>query len=228
MADKNDYTSLLGERIERAYRLKDDIKPPSAEDIARWKRLAQAKRKEKRRRMKLIASLASVFAVVFCVSIVPMFKIPDAQAGEDYFVDMELANNYEDTMTVNTYKSYEELPEEVLKEFLVFDVSNKDYALDEIQVTDIDNNKKVETTFKNNKGDTFSIRQCISENNTETIVNSDYVENWNGLEVYVKEYTSGKKNINYKFAIKNSFIDITSDRDIDKEVIKNIIIEAAF
>ena len=46
MADRTDYTKLLGERLERAYRAKDDIKPPSAEDIARWKRLAQAKRKE--------------------------------------------------------------------------------------------------------------------------------------------------------------------------------------
>ena len=100
MADRTDYTKLLGERLERAYRAKDDIKPPSAEDIARWKRLAQAKRKEKRKRMKLIASLASVFAVAFCVSIVPMFKIPDAQAGEDYFVDMKDSKNDEESMIV--------------------------------------------------------------------------------------------------------------------------------
>lgn len=228
MADRTDYTKLLGERLESAYRAKDDIKPPSAEDLARWKRLAQAKRKEKRKRMKLIASLASVFAVAFCISIVPMFKIPDAQAGEDYFVDMKDANNYEEAMKINTYYSYDEVPKDVLEEFLVFDFTPGDYELFEIRVTIIDGDKKCETQFKDNDGNSFIIKQRTSENSTELIANSDYVENWYGMDVYVKEYTNGEENINYKLMAGNSFIDIMSDKDVDKEEIKYTIKEAMF
>lgn len=67
MADRTDYTKLLGERLERAYRAKDDIKPPSAEDIARWKRLAQAKRKEKREKKAHEADCQPCVCVCCCL-----------------------------------------------------------------------------------------------------------------------------------------------------------------
>ena len=60
------------------------------------------------------------------------------------------------------------------------------------------------------------------------IANSDYVENWYGMDVYVKEYTNGEENINYKLMAGNSFIDIMSDKDVDKEEIKYTIKEAMF
>lgn len=228
MADRTDYTKLLGERLERAYRAKDDIKPPSAEDIARWKRLAQAKRKEKRKRMKLIASLASVFAVAFCVSIVPMFKIPDAQAGEDYFVDMETLENDEESMMVDTYHSYDDVPEDIKEEFFTFDEASMGYYLTEIKIITTGTKRECKSRFQNKEGISFMIRQCNSNDNAEVIVNSETMEIWNGLNVYIKEYTNNEKKTTYKFVSGKVFVDIMADRDVDKEVIKYTIKEAVF
>jgi hypothetical protein len=227
MADRTDYTKLLGERLERAYRAKDDIKPPSAEDIARWKRLAQAKRKEKRKRMKLIASLASVFAVAFCVSIVPMFKIPDAQAGEDYFVDLETLENDEESMMVDTYHTYDDVPEDVKEEFLFFEKLPEGYSLSEVKIITIGKNRGYESQFKSKNNNLILIRQNNSNDNSEVIVSSDYVQNWYGLDIYVEEYTSDKK-VNYKFTMNNMVINIMTEDSIDEEEIKIMIKEAIF
>lgn len=228
MADRTDYTKLLGERLERAYRAKDDIKPPSAEDIARWKRLAQAKRKEKRKRMKLIASLASVFAVAFCVSIVPMFKIPDAQAGEDYFVDIQDFRENDENMIVETYTTYDNLPEDVREEFYIFEKLPEGYELSEMRVVTVGQNRECESQFRNSRGQYFIIRQSNSNDNAEVIVNSDYVENWDGIDVYVKNYTNNAEKSNYKFAINNTIVNIMIDNDVNKEEIKEMIKEAIY
>lgn len=228
MADRTDYTKLLGERLERAYRAKDDIKPPSAEDIARWKRLAQVKRKEKRKRMKLIASLASVFAVAFCVSIVPMFKIPDAQAGEDYFVDIQDFRENDENMIVETYTTYDNLPEDVREEFYIFEKLPEGYELSEMRVVTFGEKKKCETEIKNNEGKSFLIKQRASEGSTKVVVNSDHVENWYGADVYIKEYTNNDEKITYKFAFDNVFMDIISDCNVKKEIVKETIKEAVF
>lgn len=228
MADRTDYTKLLGERLERAYRAKDDIKPPSAEDIARWKRLAQAKRKEKRKRMKLIASLASVFAVAFCVSIVPMFKIPDAQAGEDYFVDIQDFRENDENMIVEIYTTYDNLPEDVREEFYIFEKLPEGYELSEMRVVTVGQNRECESQFRNSRGQYFIIRQSNSNDNAEVIVNSYYVENWDGIDVYVKNYTNNAEKSNYKFAINNTIVNIMIDNDVNKEEIKEMIKEAIY
>ena len=228
MADRTDYTKLLGERLERAYRAKDDIKPPSAEDIARWKRLAQAKRKEKRKRMKLIASLASVFAVAFCISIVPMFKIPDAQAGEDYFVDIQDFRENDENMIVEIYTTYDNLPEDVREEFYIFEKLPEGYELSEMRVVTVGQNRECESQFRNSRGQYFIIRQSNSNDNAEVIVNSDYVENWDGIDVYVKNYTNNAEKSNYKFAINNTIVNIMIDNDVNKEEIKEMIKEAIY
>lgn len=228
MADRTDYTKLLGERLERAYRAKDDIKPPSAEDIARWKRLAQAKRKEKRKRMKLIASLASVFAVAFCISIVPMFKIPDAQAGEDYFVDIQDFRENDENMIVEIYTTYDNLPEDVREEFYIFEKLPEGYELSEMRVVTTGEKRECKSSFKNKAGDSFVIRQCNSRDNAEVIVNSDYVENWYGIDVYAKSYTNNAEKSNYKFAINNTIVNIMIDNDVSKEEIKEMIKEAIY
>ena len=67
MRDKGSYRDLLGERIENAYREKGDISKPTEIQMAKWKQIAKMRRREKIRRRKIIASLASVFAMVFCV-----------------------------------------------------------------------------------------------------------------------------------------------------------------
>ena len=228
MADRTDYTKLLGERLESAYRAKDDIKPPSAEDLARWKRLAQAKRKEKRKRMKLIASLASVFAVAFCISIVPMFKIPDAQAGEDYFVDIQDFRENDENMIVEIYTTYDNLPEDVREEFYIFEKLPEGYELSAMRVVTVGQNRECESQFRNSRGQYFIIRQSNSNDNAEVIVNSDYVENWDGIDVYVKNYTNNAEKSNYKFAINNTIVNIMIDNDVNKEEIKEMIKEAIY
>lgn len=228
MADRTDYTKLLGERLERAYRAKDDIKPPSAEDIARWKRLAQAKRKEKRKRMKLIASLASVFAVAFCISIVPMFKIPDAQAGEDYFVDLKDSRNDEESMIVESYSYYNDLPQDIIDDFFTFENLPEGYKLSEVKIITIGHNKRLESSFRNEEGNFFIIKQKNIDNGETEIITfeNDVIENWNGTEVYIKHYTNNNENILYSFVYDKVLIVIESDKGVEKSIIQETIKEA--
>lgn len=227
MADKNDYRRLLGERIARAHLLQNEVEPPAAEDIACWKRLALAKKQERKRRLRNMATLASVLAVVCCASLVPLFHIPDAQADKDSFVDVEDFREAEESMRTDTYREYAEVPQDVKDEFYIFDNLPEDFSVSEIKVVTIGENKKCETLIENKDGNTLLIIQRDLKN-TQTYVDSDYVEKWQGIDVYVAEYSDSGGSTDYMLSLDNKSINVIADKDIEKRAIQKIIQEAVF
>lgn len=227
MTDKNDYRRLLGERIARAHLLQNEVEPPAAEDIACWKRLALAKKQERKRRLRNMATLASVLAVVCCASLVPLFHIPDAQADKDSFVDVEDFREAEESMRTDTYREYAEVPQDVKDEFYIFDNLPEDFSVSEIKVVTIGENKKCETLIENKDGNTLLIIQRDLKN-TQTYVDSDYVEKWQGIDVYVAEYSDSGGSTDYMLSLDNKSINVIADKDIEKRAIQKIIQEAVF
>ena len=226
MANRDNYKEMLAERLENAYKAKEHIKPPTEVDLARWKHLAKARRKEKRKRAKIMASLASALVMVFCFSMVSMFQIPDAQAGEDGIVDIKDSRGDENTMTVEVYNNHEELPEEVREEFLLFDSLPADCELIEINIITIGEQYRYEGEFMYKGDKRFSIKQNANFDDIyleNSVVGKQTIEEWNGIEVYIREYEEGDKNILYNLVKENIFINIMSDNNIEKEVIRDII-----
>ena len=228
MTDKNDYRRLLGERIARAHLLQNEVEPPAAEDIACWKRLALAKKQERKRRLRNMATLASVLAVVCCASLVPLFHIPDAQADKDSFVDVEDFRDAEESMRTDTYREYAEVPQDVKDEFYIFDNLPEDFSVSEIKVVTIGEKRTCKTKIKNLNGNSFTVIQRFTTSNTQTVIDSDYIDNWNGIKVYVTEYDGDEGNIDYAFVTKNGSVNVLSDKGIKKEEIEKIIQEAVF
>lgn len=226
MANRDNYKEMLAERLENAYKAKEHIKPPTEVDLARWKHLAKARRKEKRKRAKVMASLASALVMVFCFSMVSMFQIPDAQAGEDGIVDIKDSRGDNETMTVDVYHNHEEIPEDARDKFLSFDDLPEDCELVEIKIITIGGTYRYEGEF-NYKGDRhFSIRQYADFDDIyleDLVVGKQSIEEWNGAEVYIREYAEGDKNIIYDLIKQDISINIMSDNDIDKEIIRDII-----
>ncbi len=228
MRDKGSYRDLLGERIENAYREKGDISKPTEIQMAKWKQIAKMRRREKIRRRKIIASLASVFAMVFCVGMVSMFQIPDAEAGRDGIVDIKDPEN-DEIMITKVFESQDDLPRDISEEFLIFEDLPKGYELSEIKIISTGNKRRYEGQFTFNGENAFLLKQTnnVGEGKLEAIVlNSDSIEKWSGMDVYIKEYTNNDQQILYSLVSDKTVITIMSNKNVEKNIIKNIIEEA--
>lgn len=226
MANRDNYKEMLAERLENAYKAKEHIKPPTEVDLARWKHLAKARRKEKRKRAKVMASLASALVMVFCFSMVSMFQIPDAQAGEDGIVDIKDSRGDNETMTVDVYHNHEEIPEDARDKFLSFDDLPEDCELVEIRIINIGEIYSYEGEFRYKGDKYFSIRQKADFDDIyleELLIGNQEIENWDGSEVYIKGYSEGDGNIHYDLVKQDILIKVMSDNDIGKDIIKEII-----
>lgn len=230
MANRDDYRNMLGERFENAYnKSKTEFKQPSETDFARWKRLAKIRRRERKRRAKIAASLASVFAIVFCFSMASLFQLPDAEAGEDHVVEMQDSDENKETMKIDVYENHEKVPKEIRNLFLSFDELPADCELNEIKIISIGNTYRCEEEYRYKENNFFTIKQkkISKDKSLDTmLVNSDYKEIWNGVNVYIKEYLKGEQQRIYSLVIKGTFINIMTDKDVEKSIIKNIIKEA--
>lgn len=229
MRDKGSYRDLLGERIENAYREKGDISKPTEIQMAKWKQIAKMRRREKIRRRKIIASLASVFAMVFCVGMVSMFQIPDAEAGRDGIVDIIDSRDDDEVMAVDTYENQEDLPRDIREEFLMFEKLPSDCKMLKTKIITIGKTRRCESQFINKGKDSFLVRQ---ENGAEDetfkmiVVNSDKVESLNGTDIYIKKYSENDAKITYKFIYDDVYVNIMCDNSILEEDMMNIIKEA--
>ena len=227
MANRDDYRELLGERFEKAYKAKNESKRPSEIEIAKWKHLAGIRRKEKRRKVKIAASLASVFTMVFCFSVVSLFQLPDAQAGEDQIVDIKDSRDDEEMMIVDNYFDYEEVPLDVREEFFIVEDLPEGYEFSEMKVVTIGRNKRCESKFKNGEGEAFVVKERkLAEGETKIRTIESEMENWYGIDVYIKRYTNREEKTTYRFIVENSFVNIVSDIEVEKEVIKKVVKEA--
>lgn len=228
MRDKDSYRDLLGERIENAYREKGDISKPTEIQMAKWKQIANMRRREKIRRRKIIASLASVFAMVFCVGMVSMFQIPDAEAGRDGIVDIIDSRDDDEVMMVDTYENQEDLPKNIKEEFLMFENLPKDCEMVKTEVIAIGKKRSCESEFKYKEVGSFRVRQeCSVDNLSANIVmnNDDRVEDFRGVKIHVK-YFDNVSQITYKFVYNNIYVNIICDDTVLEEDMMNIIKEA--
>lgn len=223
MANRNDYRNMLGERFENAYKTKNEFKRPSETEMAKWKHLAKLRRKEKRRQAKIVASLASVFEMVFCFSVVSLFQLPDAEAGEDQIVDIQDWKDNEEFSKVDVYLDYSDLPEEVKEEFCIDDDLPCGYSLSELTVTTIGEKRNFEGKFKNKEGGSFNVKQTLADDYTQVLINSDKIETWNGLDVYIKYYTNGEHQTGYMFIVDDNYVYILANDEVDEGVIKELI-----
>lgn len=229
MRDKGSYRDLLGERIENAYREKGDISKPTEIQMAKWKQIAKMRRREKIRRRKIIASLASVFAMVFCVGMVSMFQIPDAEAGRDGIVDIIDSSDDDENMITEIYSEKDELPIEIKEEFLMFDELSEKCKPLETKIITIGEKRRCESKFKYEGTSSFLVRQ---ENGAEdadfeaVMVNSDKVEKYGGVEIHIKRYFDDEAKITYKFIYNNIYVNIICDNTILEKDMISIIKEA--
>lgn len=143
-------------------------------------------------------------------------------------MDIQDFRENDENMIVEIYTTYDNLPEDVREEFYIFEKLPEGYELSEMRVVTVGQNRECESQFRNSRGQYFIIRQSNSNDNAEVIVNSDYVENWDGIDVYVKNYTNNAEKSNYKFAINNTIVNIMIDNDVNKEEIKEMIKEAIY
>ncbi len=228
MRDKGSYRDLLGERIENAYREKGDISKPTEIQMAKWKQIAKMRRREKIRRRKIIASLASVFAMVFCVGMFSMFQIPDAEAGRDGIVDIIDSEDDDEVMAVDTYENQEDLPRDIREEFLMLENLPKDCEMIETEVVTIGKKRSCESKFKYEEGGSFLVRQerKIEDLSANIVItNNDRVEDLGGVDIHIK-YFDDISQITYKFMYNDIYVNIICDDTILEEYMMNVIKEA--
>ncbi len=223
MADNNDYRRLLGERLARAEMLAGDIDPPSDKEILRWKRLAQKRRHEKQRRKRVLLSLAAVAALAFSINLLPAIEIPDAQADRDDVTEITDGREESEGMLVDTYYDYTEIPQDVKEEFLLLSDPPAGFELTEVRVVTVGDKTDCESEYRNQESKTFVIRQDNYSVAPQVIVDSDYVEIWNGSQIRVKEFTNGEEATIYRFVCGDSFFNVMADRDVSKETIKEAV-----
>lgn len=223
MANRNDYRNMLGERFENAYKTKNEFKRPSETEMAKWKHLAKLRRKEKRRQAKIVASLASVFAMVFCFSVVSLFQLPDAEAGEDQIVDLKELNTDDEITKVDVYLDYKEVPNDIKEDFYMFENLPDGYEFSEMEVITVGKKVKINSQFKNENGNSLVIKQKSTEDFTGVIANSDRIETWNGLDVYIKTFMSGDEQTVYIFIVEDTFVSIVAENGVKENTIKEII-----
>ena len=223
MADNNDYRRLLGERLARAEMLAGDIDPPSDKEILRWKRLAQKRRHEKQRRKRVLLSLAAVAALAFSINLLPAIEIPDAQADRDNVTEITGFREDEDNMKIDIYRTYDDLPDDVLEEFRILTEPPDGFVLSEIRVVTVGDKTDCESKYRNQESKTFVIRQDNYSVAPQVIVDSDYVEIWNGSQIRVKEFTNGEEATTYRFVCGDSFFNVMADRDVSKDTIKEAV-----
>ena len=223
MADNNDYRRLLGERLARAEMLAGDIDPPSDKEILRWKRLAQKRRHEKQRRKRVLLSLAAVVALTFSINLLPAIEIPDAQADRDNVTEITDGREESEGMLVDTYYDYTEIPQDVKEEFLLLSDPPAGFELTEVRVVTTGKKEELKSLFSNKEGLSFAIRQCNSEAALQAVVNRDRFEMWDGIRVWIKEFTTGDEETTYRFVKDDHFFNVIADGDVSENTIKEAV-----
>lgn len=225
MRDKDSYRDLLGERIENAYREKGDISKPTEIQMAKWKQIAKMRRREKIRRRKIIASLASVFAMVFCVGMVSMFQIPDAEAGRDGIVDIIDSRDNDEIMMVDTYENQEDLPRDIREEFLMFEELQGEIDVEEIKAISVGKETRIEETINYNEESIFITQRKKTGGSSfkEVFPSNSVMEIWDGREVHISRFYTEDCQTLYATLIDDIFVIFMCNNDIDSSVIKDII-----
>ncbi len=220
---KNKAVNDIGNKFEEAYLLKEFQEAPSDETIAKWIAIAELRREERRRRNRKLVSLASILLICICVGVTCTIKHPRAVAGSSG------GNRVESGMeTIDVYTSYDEIPDDIKSDFLMFEHVPKEYSLKEIIVRKFDNMEKITLSYSNTEDREITIEE-VSGKNEEVITNiinrNDKSENWYGIDIYISSYGNNIKQVVYSFVIGNVIVEIKTDEIVLKKDIKMMVKE---
>lgn len=220
---KNKAVNDIGNKFEEAYLSKEFQEAPSDETIAKWIAIAELRREERRRRNRKLVSLASILLICICVGVTCTIKHPRAVAGSSG------GNRVESGMeTIDVYTSYDEIPDDIKSDFLMFEHVPKEYSLKEIIVRKFDNMEKITLSYSNTEDREITIEE-VSGKNEEVITNiinrNDKSENWYGIDIYISSYGNNIKQVVYSFVIGNVIVEIKTDEIVLKKDIKMMVKE---
>lgn len=218
---KNKPVDDIGNKLEEAYLSKVIPEAPSDETIAKWVAIAEQRRAERRHRNRKLVSLAAVLLICVCVGVTCIIKQPRAVAGSSG------GNKVESGMeTVDVYTSYDEIPDDIKSDFLMFENVPEGYSLKEVIVRKNDDMGKITFSYFNKEDGEIIIEEvnAKSEDVITNIINkNDKSENWYGIDVYISSYGNNIKQVIYTFVIDKAIIEIKTDDIVLKEDIKMMI-----
>ena len=219
LKNKSEYE--IGNKLEEAYCSKQLQEEPSEETVAKWIAIAEQRRAERRRRNHKLISCAAALLMCVCVGVTCAINKPNAVAGSTGGNKVEVGME-----TVDIYTSYDELPDDVKSDFLMFAEMPIDYDLEEIRVEKNNNMNLVYLTYKNGFNEVFYVSQMrtLVEGKTKIELN-DYTvkETWGGTDVYIKEYRTGDCEVIYMFENKGLLVKICTTKNVDYSKVRDII-----
>ncbi|MBS5335542.1 MAG: hypothetical protein UC708_03840 [Anaerovoracaceae bacterium] len=221
---KNKAVNDIGNKFEEAYLSKEFQEAPSDETIAKWIAIAELRREERRRRNRKLVSLASILLICICVGVTCTIKHPRAVAGSSG------GNRVESGMeTIDVYTSYDEIPDDIKSDFLMFEHVPKEYEFIECQV-----NKELlicesQSSFIGSSGKKMIIKEIkgLSDGFIATVASENSeILNCNGIDIYFNEYKNGAEEKTYKFIFNNTVVKISTSKKVEKDEIQNLIKKA--
>lgn len=222
--NEKDYRERIGEKMKEAYLSQPMGEAPSKETIQKWIEIAEQKRAERIRRRKKMAGCAAALAVCVFLGVACICDPPEVSAGG------KGGSTVEQTLeTSDVYNSYEELPDEVKAEFLMFTEMPDGYDIKEIRVENTENIQKLFLKSTNVQNEEFLIEEIVGENNQllNAMDSSTVMTSWDGRDVYIRQYTDGNQMTTYKFMYNEVFVKISTVNDFKQDDVKDFIKKAA-
>lgn len=219
------YRKKIGEKLEEAYLSIPMGEPPSEETIKKWIQIADQKRAQRLKRKRIL--LSSAAAVVLCAGVCAtcILHTPEAVAGNSGEVKIE-----EGYQSKDIYTSLDDLPDDIKEEFLIFSDIPEGYSLKDATVERDDNLQTVTFNYRDVNGEQIMIKEkkpIYMEDSVSITVNFDgEKERWDTLDVYIRDYSSGDKNIIYNFVHKEVQVKIITSHMINKDEVKEIVKKA--
>ena len=128
------------------------------------------------------------------------------------------------------YTSLDDLPDDIKEEFLIFSDIPEGYSLKDATVERDDNLQTVTFNYRDVNGEQIMIKEkkpIYMEDSVSITVNFDgEKERWDTLDVYIRDYSSGDKNIIYNFVHKEVQVKIITSHIIKKDEVQEIVEKA--
>lgn len=219
LKNKSEYE--IGNKLEEAYCSKPLQEEPSEETVAKWIAIAEQCRAERRRRNHKLISCAAALLMCVCVGVTCAVNKPNAVAGSTGGNKVEVGME-----TVDIYTSYDELPDDVKSDFLMFENIPEGYKFVECRVITDSITCERQASFIGNLGETMVIKEMegLEDNSIDTIVSQNAeIMRCNGIDVYFNEYKNGAEEKTYRFIYNNIVVKISTSKEVEKDEIKKLI-----
>lgn len=225
--EDRDYRSEVGKKIEEALAngdfdlIEDLIEVPPMETFMQWAEKGEEKRKKRVCRKRLLVSCLAIVVVSASVFIgLKCFALPEVTADPED----EMGIDINDMESVETYSSWDELPDEVKEQFIEVKDLPEGYVVEKIEVSKYDKGTNVVVYIRNNDA-IVEVRQLTNDEGTlpTSAVSSENTNlNMEGNDLYM-ENNDELKITTYKFVNKNIMIDVVVPLGLDEKEATNII-----